>query len=87
MSQGDTNDNENVIARLVLNEVKELDEAIQRDCFPFASLWALAHIARNDRKRVWLFFKGKKKKSCVHLRPIFRGNDHMPLSHKQSMKK
>jgi hypothetical protein len=24
MSQGDTNDNENVIARLVLNEVKEL---------------------------------------------------------------
>jgi hypothetical protein len=57
MSQGDTNDNENVIARLVLNEVKELDEAIQRDCFPFASLWALAHIARNDRKRVWLFLR------------------------------
>jgi hypothetical protein len=46
MSQGDTNDNENVIARLVLNEVKELDEAIQRDCFA---------IARNDRKRVWGF--------------------------------
>lgn len=34
--QGDTNDNENVIARFVLKEVKELDETIQRDCFAIA---------------------------------------------------
>jgi hypothetical protein len=50
MSQRDTNDNENVIARLVLNEVKELDKAIQRGCFA---------IARNDRKRVWGFSREK----------------------------
>jgi hypothetical protein len=80
MSQGDTNDDENVIARLDLNEVKELDEAIQRDCFLFASLWALAHIARNDRKRVCLFSR-ERRKNLAFICVLFSGETVICLCH------